>query len=332
MARIQYIDRLKGMAIILVVIGHLMAFCTVSVWNPINEVIMSFHMPLFMFLSGIVATPPQCLRKLSLKFSRFMLPMLWVGLLFSAVVVRNVPSFFTDHYKNGYWYLYVLTLYYVVLYLYGKFPVPKRFVWIADIGLLIVVHIASSLLDRAISPSLSDTLGAGMFKGYWVYFCLGFIVRRHNLMAWIVTHNWIFTLALLSYVPLLYLFETHVFVRFGQLVPISIIIVLLYLFRAREHQTAWWDRGLAYIGRSTLDIYVFHYFVLNVINLRAVSPWLQQSGNYLLELLLLVVIALLVCGVCILIGKVLRQSDIIRMVVFGDTAWMSSNNSNNINK
>lgn len=58
--RIQYIDRLKGMAILLVVIGHLMAFCTGGERNPIYEVICSFHMPLFMFLSGLVMshTPP----------------------------------------------------------------------------------------------------------------------------------------------------------------------------------------------------------------------------------------------------------------------------------
>lgn len=58
--RIQYIDRLKGLAILLVVIGHLMAFCSAGERNPIYEVVCSFHMPLFMFLSGLVMThtPP----------------------------------------------------------------------------------------------------------------------------------------------------------------------------------------------------------------------------------------------------------------------------------
>jgi fucose 4-O-acetylase-like acetyltransferase len=62
--RIQYIDRLKGLAILLVVIGHLMAFCTNGERNPIYEVICSFHMPLFMFLSGLVLTytPPIILQ------------------------------------------------------------------------------------------------------------------------------------------------------------------------------------------------------------------------------------------------------------------------------
>ena len=58
--RIQYIDRLKGLAIILVVIGHLIAFTTDNDGpNPVNQLIVSFHMPLFMFLSGFVISPPK---------------------------------------------------------------------------------------------------------------------------------------------------------------------------------------------------------------------------------------------------------------------------------
>lgn len=42
------IDAMKGIGIILVVVGHM-------VWPfPINKLIYSFHMPLFVCLSGIV--------------------------------------------------------------------------------------------------------------------------------------------------------------------------------------------------------------------------------------------------------------------------------------
>ena len=43
------IDVAKGIAIILVVLGHSIAEPTV----PLNKFILSFHMPLFFFLSGI---------------------------------------------------------------------------------------------------------------------------------------------------------------------------------------------------------------------------------------------------------------------------------------
>lgn len=53
--RIDYIDRMKGMAIFLVVMGHVYGM----VFNQGEDItykwISSFHMPLFMFLSGLVA-------------------------------------------------------------------------------------------------------------------------------------------------------------------------------------------------------------------------------------------------------------------------------------
>lgn len=52
--RIQYIDRLKGIAILLVVMGHIPLFCYHTGIECMDRFIGSFHMPLFMFLSGLV--------------------------------------------------------------------------------------------------------------------------------------------------------------------------------------------------------------------------------------------------------------------------------------
>lgn len=49
--RIPWIDTTRGIAILLVVFGHCMGYID----NPINKVILSFHMPLFFFLSGCCA-------------------------------------------------------------------------------------------------------------------------------------------------------------------------------------------------------------------------------------------------------------------------------------
>lgn len=53
--RILYIDRIKGLAIILVVVGHLYTFSEATDGNLVNKFIGSFHMALFMFVSGFVA-------------------------------------------------------------------------------------------------------------------------------------------------------------------------------------------------------------------------------------------------------------------------------------
>jgi fucose 4-O-acetylase-like acetyltransferase len=55
MKRIQYIDALKGFAIVWVVLGHIAEHSFDIKTTEFNHFYASFHMPLFMFLSGIFA-------------------------------------------------------------------------------------------------------------------------------------------------------------------------------------------------------------------------------------------------------------------------------------
>ena len=54
-SRIMYIDRLKGIGILCVVIGHLIAVFTeeAPLLSTLYSFIYLFHMPLFSFLSGL---------------------------------------------------------------------------------------------------------------------------------------------------------------------------------------------------------------------------------------------------------------------------------------
>lgn len=49
--RCSEIDVSRGIAILLVIVGH----CITDNYNPINRFILSFHMPLFFVISGLVA-------------------------------------------------------------------------------------------------------------------------------------------------------------------------------------------------------------------------------------------------------------------------------------
>lgn len=54
MEKFNYIDRLKGFAILLVIMGHMYLFPMHPNDDFIFRIICSFHMPLFLFLSGFV--------------------------------------------------------------------------------------------------------------------------------------------------------------------------------------------------------------------------------------------------------------------------------------
>ena len=59
--RFEWVDKLKGIAIVLVVLGHAISGSGVFdqdvipvIWDVVYKVINSFHMPLFFFLSGFL--------------------------------------------------------------------------------------------------------------------------------------------------------------------------------------------------------------------------------------------------------------------------------------
>jgi fucose 4-O-acetylase-like acetyltransferase len=63
-SRILYIDALKGVAMLMVIIGHILLFCGMNGDNNIIKNIMLINMPLFFFLNGLMVNilPPRKLQ------------------------------------------------------------------------------------------------------------------------------------------------------------------------------------------------------------------------------------------------------------------------------
>lgn len=68
--RIDYLDELRGFAILLFVLGHIyLPFTQLGTLYPVAEAIYSFHMPLFFFISGYLCEMTNRLDVLG--FSKF---------------------------------------------------------------------------------------------------------------------------------------------------------------------------------------------------------------------------------------------------------------------
>lgn len=97
--RVDYLDTAKGIAIILVAVGH----CLASSSNPVNRLILSFHMPLFFIVSGILMTN----KNISVSFGRYVLlqakklliPQLTLGCL--EIIFCKFYEFYNAHSISG---------------------------------------------------------------------------------------------------------------------------------------------------------------------------------------------------------------------------------------
>ena len=312
--RYNYIDRLKGFTILLVVIGHILAFSMIGDRNPINTVIASFHMPLFMFLSGLVIKEPKIGKALFVRLLQLLAPFLVVGLLFNLCINDTFESFFANDFKKGYWYLWVLAVYYIFL-IPTRINITERFSFVKDIVIGIVLFVFLKFLARRIGTY--DWFSLSLMSNLWIYFYTGFLVRRYNGISWLKKRASLFSVALLSYIPLLIFYDKRMLIHFAQIVPLTAIIILLYIFIYRNDKISKVENLLAWIGKGTLDIYIYHYFILQIINIPYLGNWFIDTSNYFLEVIFLCVMAVTISCICIYIGKVIRLSSLLTMFVYG---------------
>lgn len=131
--RIKWIDALKFFAIYLVLWGHNIQYFhwTQAYYDePIYRIIYSFHMPLFMALSGFFATSlsnKSFITVLRDKFIRLILPIITMACIFillriicSQLEILQNKSFINTRPEDGFWFLKSAFICNITFYLVNK--------------------------------------------------------------------------------------------------------------------------------------------------------------------------------------------------------------------
>ena len=114
--RIEYIDALRGFTMILVVFSHVEWFSFDLRSSFINDLFISFRMPLFFFISGLIGYKANVVwdKAMWWKMSKKkmlvqILPTIVFGLTFACLYKRNsIQDFICNESKIGYWFTIVL--------------------------------------------------------------------------------------------------------------------------------------------------------------------------------------------------------------------------------
>lgn len=318
--RIVYIDRLKGLAMILVVMGHLILVSFKNpVGNPLFAICETTEMMLFSFLSGFVVTT-MSFGKVIKKLPQLLLPMLTVGIVYTYYSGRQWDNFVNSPFKCGYWYFLFLVYCYFCLAVVQKYSIAFKMLWLRvlqDIGWLVFFCLIVVLTKHLFRITWDvDWFSLSVFSSFWPYFMLGYIFRKYELVNYLADKNLLFSFALISYIPFVYLYckRGHVFMH---LAALSIINSLLFLSSKRENDVSFAESILGYIGKSSLDVYLFHFFFLNTINLNMVGKWFNMTNNFFIEFIIVLTIAIIVSFLCVLISRVLHKSNLLNVVVYG---------------
>lgn len=317
--RIDYIDIIKGLAIFYVVIGHVL-WWTYEDWNCAKEnfigtivwkLIYSFHMPLFMFISGYVVFSPYKHYRLvdvSKRIVQYLIPFLLVGTIL--YYFRNDPSGICN-----YWYLRALAEYvailYFVIFLLGYFHLNDKS---RNLLVVIIYVILFRLINYMIvDNTLVDDIISKKHLNMYSYFVIGWYVRRNE---WIEKN--IFNNELVLPISLITLFVFVVFGVYQQtLLTFSGIFATYSLGKFLEGSSI--SRMVMMWGKKTLEIYILHFFFLFSF---------PVVGNYFLKICHLptalfmqyaygIIISLFNVYICIYLAKVIEKNDILSFVFFG---------------
>lgn len=323
--RIDYIDRMKGMAIFLVVMGHVYGMAFAQSDDVAYRVISSFHMPLFMFLSGLVAysgatTPFWNLIKLGRKLRGLLLPLIVFGMCFTMTFSRNfgtgLVEFLESPNKNGYWYLMSLAVFYVSLSLY-RLNIKQK--WYIDVALAIAIWGGMFALWKytAQAKDYFCMLNCGNF---YPFFMLGVMTTKYNLLNKMHKVNRLFSLCIVAYAFLFCVdMPFHALVSLNKhiFLPFCMVYIVVTLFVGRHGATSYGEKILDFVGKRTLDIYVIHYFFISMIHLKDLGNNWEGTENSLLMFIVAIGLSVVITALSIGVGYVLHQGRIIEKFVYG---------------
>ncbi len=293
--RDRFLDCLKGFAIVTVVLGHTFQAATPQFDTSLPfRIIYAFHMPMFMFISGMTA---------SLAVSRRLGQATQATVYASDIrskAVRLIVPFFTwamikyaishpDGYSaagwlrhvialpdDGLWFLWVLFQCSCALALIelatqaavGVFTrvngtkAPRR-------ASLYLIFILTGLIVSLLIRALPDVSGLNLTKVQFVYFFAGAVFHMLRPAGLPASTRWIPYVAFAALVPFWYRtgaapplnalpFASGLIALAGTLAFVDLVR------RVAETAARPLTQAIAFLGQRSLDIYAIHFYVLSI--------------------------------------------------------------------
>ena len=319
--RWEYLDALRGLAIILVVAGHLMMRLGISdAENVLWSFIISVHLPLFFFISGLVGNGA-----LLKKVRQLLVPGLLFFVLFR-LARNNNPISFVQYGFQEYWFTLVLFEMFFINYVCEKVGGKYKYLMMVCLSLVGVAYLA---IPSIRGSRIDVILCIENLAKYFQFFTLGMLCKIYSstilewlrkdftkgglLVMYVVSFFLCFNNEFSTQYSLLYKLNHDLVLRYvGVLVLFAFFLYKSDLFKTSRGLIS---RTLTFIGQRTLDIYLIHNFLLPAQmllpeSLRSNEMWYVQSS-------LLLFLSLLIVGGCLLFSELIRMSPTLSSFLLG---------------
>lgn len=329
--RVKYIDALRGFTMLLVVLQHVTtySFGIQPYDTALTNILVSFRMPMFFFISGYIAYKSTAiwdkyLYKYSLK-KKAIVQLIPTAFFFSLYCFSNYDNpiiTFLSIGLGGYWFTFVLFEMFCIFYSIS-FLSKKYFSFI--LIFLSFIGIVSLVMFRSDSQLWTMLCLENLCK-YFQFFALGLLCRKYNNHFLALMKNDLFktVILIIFIVSIIIVTRTSwgidsfigknavrsIFIRYSGLFVVFSFFLSKETFFSKENV---FNKCIQFIGRRTLDIYLIHYFLIPQIS----NISFNIKGSAILEFCVPAIFTIVIVGMCLLISEVIRNSHFLGHYLFG---------------
>lgn len=317
------IDFLRGIAAVMVVAGH--AISDVEYLKAPYNIIYSIHMPLFFIISGFLIQRSSDLNKNKItnmgtiykKIVTILVPYFmwtvtipWIWSKFSLHVLANRLWVFSGIRGDGLWYLPVLFGLNIMFLILEKcrFFYNSEKIWKDCFAAAIVESIVLIIYIFTKHPYLLNMLS------YFLPFYGGVLLKKYERVHNLMNNKKIISLSIVGYFVLFQYFDFYDISPLTQVKRI-VLAVFAFVILSRAAKDMQYkniiSRFFIVCGQNSLAIYVIH---------SSIGDWngiLQQGIGMVFGMLITLIGSVAVCLICVGIAKLVEQSQVLTLILFG---------------
>lgn len=337
--RLSSFDLIKLFTIYLVLIGHCIQYFLSSNFTdaPIYRIIYTFHMPLFMMISGYFSVSSMNVDIKSFfrkKTINLILPCISWSIIWwtsYSIIKSQEMNYFVNKVINSllndFWFLKSCFLCYCITYI-GKKTKLKDVIWIPvaiifsftlpyQVNLMYPAFITGYLLR--VNTSFSEHINKKYYIFSVIFIIMLFFINKSywtfpGILSSIYEHNY------LSLIKSLYLRLYRI------IIGIAGSITFIFLFKTlSDHcrNTKIIDR-IANLGKYTLEVYILQSFILerilgNLLNF-------DNQSFFIFNFITAPIISLIILIISVYIAKLLHKNKMLSFILFGKTYRKLVNN------
>ena len=268
-------------------------------------------MPFFFMLSGFLQRYNNKEYGIITKTKSLLIPYFFVGIIYS-YFYRSPNEFIFSPFHAGYWFLLSLFSIWLIFksmkYFIDRFAIHNIYLKVIIFLIPFLIH---KLLINCIPSSLDNILSLGFTMSFYRFYILGYFIP--SLLDYDKLKSF-FNIFISSLILILAIFMYILNVKISPtilqvLICFSLFIIIKEIYVFNFIRTI--SKEIAYWGRKTLNIYLFHYFIISLFH---------YDINFLpnlIQVIINIVVSIFIIYITILIQKPIEDNKKLSFIFLG---------------